>query len=333
MNNQNDKLEKGLKQLLLALDMTGMDTKQRAYVLDALVQLHKAEKDEEYFKVLQAETSRLADEMLSGNSELKAGELANLKLANAFYYVAEVTGEERYIDAAKKAARQLAVQPRNEAGIFVDADGSVSLGAAYLSQVFYMKYETANGGKERYNDIIAQYNAMRSSIYDSVAAAMTSNADDEVASGAQAAASVNVDMPVGTKANAAAAQMAEYCAALIDTMEVVDQPLYEIFRRMQDLYKEAVRALIEAGVFAASDATALRASYAVLKGCRMKALHTEKYEKIALKVLEAAESSVEAEEHKGDVCYITALAICYSESLKNRQYQDYGRGKGGALWS
>jgi len=299
LNNQNNNIEKVIKQLLPALDMAGMDTKQRAYVLDALAQMHKVKNDEEYLKVLQAETSRLADEILSGNSGLNAGELANFKLANAFYYLAEVTGEERYIDAAKNVAKQLDVQPRNEAGIFVDADGSVSLGASYLSNVFYMKYETANGGKERYNDIIAQYNAMRSSIYD----------------------------------NASSAQIAEYCAALIDTMEVVDQPLYEIFRRLQDLYKEAVKALIEAGVFAEADATALRASYAVLKGCRMKALHTEKYEKIALNVLEAAGSSVEKEECKGDVCYITALAICYSESLKNRQYQDYGRGKGGALWS
>lgn len=308
MSNRNDKLEKGLKQLLSGLDMTRLDTKQRAYVLDALLQLHKATKDEKYLKELQTEVSSLAEDVLSENSNLKSGELANLKLANAFYYAAEVTGEERYIDAAKKAAEQLAVQPRNEAGIFVDADGSVSLGAAYLSQVFYMKYETANGGKERYNDVIAQYNAIRNSLYDGVADKISGDAD-------------------------AAAQMAEYCAALIDTMEVVDQPLYEIFRRMQDLYKEAVKALIEAGIFETSDAMALRASYAVLKGCRMKALHTEKYEKFALKVLETAESSVEAEEHKGEVDYITALAVCYSESLKNRQYQDYGRGKGGALWS
>lgn len=309
MNNRNGKLENGLKQHLAGLDMAKLNAKQKAYVLDALMQLHKAAEDEEYFKILHEAVSKLADSVLSGSAESgAAAELANLKIANAFYYVAEVTGEERYIEAAKKAAQQLAVQPRNEAGIFVDADGSTSLGAAYLSQVFYMKYETANGGKERYNDIIAQYNAIRDSLYDSVAAKISADAE-------------------------AAAEMTEYCASLIDTMEVVDQPLYEIFRRMQDLFKEAVKALIEAAIFTTSDSSALRASYAILKGCRMKALHTEKYEKIALKVLETAVSSVEAGEHREGADYVTALAICYSESLKNRQYQDYGRGKGGALWS
>lgn len=316
MNNRNDKLENGMKQHLAGLNMAKLDTKQKAYVLDALMQLHKTAMDEDYFKMFQAEVSKLAGGFLSdgaetigaGKEEIKSGELANLKIANAFYYAADVTGEELYIEAAKKAARQLAVQPRNEAGIFVDADGSVSLGAAYLSQVFYMQYETRDGGKERYNDIIAQYNAIRGSLYDA------------------AASKISADVKV-------AAEMAEYCVALIDTMEVVDQPLYEIFRRLQDLFKEAVKALIEAGIFTTTDASALRASYAVLKGCRMKALHTEKYEKIALKVLDTAVSSVEAGEHREEVDYVTALAICYSESLKNRQYQDYGRGKGGALWS
>lgn len=316
MNNRNSEFENGLKHYLAGLDMAKLSVKQKAYVLDALMQLDKAVKDEDYFKMLQAEVSKLAGEILSGGAEsigsgkeeIKSGELANLKIANTFYYAADVTGEERYIEAAKKAAGQLKDQPRNEAGIFIDADGSVSLGAAYLSQVFYMKYETSDGGKEHYNDIIAQYNAIRSSLYDDVAAKISRDTGD-------------------------ASEMAEYCAALIDTMEVVDQPLYEIFRRLQDLFKEAVKALIDAGIFTTTTASSLRASYAVLKGCRMKALHTEKYEKIALKVLETAVSSAEAGEHREEIDYVTALAICYSESLKNRQYQDYGRGKGGALWS
>ena len=308
MNNRNNKLENVLKQFLLELDVAGLETKQKAYVLDALMQLNKATKDEEYLKALVGEVSGLADRVISGGDSLETANLANFKIANAFYYAAEVTGEDKYIDAAKKVAEQLGIQNRNDAGIFVDSDGKASLGKAYLSQVFYMKYETANGGKEHYNDVIAQYNAMRNSLYDEVAA------------------KIGVDV-------CATEEVVQYCAALIDTMEVVDQPLYEIFRRMQDLFKEAVKALIEAGTFTTSGASALRASYAVLKGCRMKALHTEKYEQIALKVLETAIRDIESGEHRKDLDYITALSICYSESLKNRAYQDYGRGKGGALWS
>ena len=30
---------------------------------------------------------------------------------------------------------------------------------------------------------------------------------------------------------------------------------------------------------------------------------------------------------------VSKAALVYSETVRNREYQDYGRGKGGALWS
>lgn len=40
---------------------------------------------------------------------------------------------------------------------------------SYCSQPFYMEYETLDGGKERYNDIIARYNSMRENKYEDYA--------------------------------------------------------------------------------------------------------------------------------------------------------------------
>ena len=66
----------------------------------------------------------------------------------------------------------------------------------------------------------------------------------------------------------------------------------------------------------------------------MKALITEKYEKAALDILEAAEAKAQEDDVFGaDPAYPDVLVTAYAESLRNREYQDYGRTKGGALWS
>ena len=132
-------------------------------------------------------------------------------------------------------------------------------------------------------------------------------------------------------------EMAAYAAAAVDTMEVMEQPLYEIFDRLRQILKQAVAAMNtksldtfakeaqEAGLFYA---------YAVLKGCRMTSLITEKYEKAALDILEAAEAKAQENDAFGaDAAYTAVLVTAYAESLRNREYQDYGRTKGGALWS
>ena len=62
----------------------------------------------------------------------------------------------------------------------------------------------------------------------------------------------------------------------------------------------------EAGLFYA---------YAVLKGCRMKALITEKYEKAALDILEAAEAKAQEDDVFGaDTAYTAVLVTAYAEA-------------------
>ena len=66
-------------------------------------------------------------------------------------------------------------------------------------------------------------------------------------------------------------------------------------------------------------------AYALLKGCRMKAVLTEKYEDAALAIYEKYSDVSEKD--------AAEFALCYSEAVRNRDYQDYGRNNGGRLWS
>ena len=58
-------------------------------------------------------------------------------------------------------------------------------------------------------------------------------------------------------------------------------------------------------------------AYALLKGCRMKAVLTEKYEDAALAIYEKYSDVSEKD--------AAEFALCYSEVVRNRDYQDYGR--------
>ena len=82
----------------------------------------------------------------------------------------------------------------------------------------------------------------------------------------------------------------------------------------------------------------------------MKALITEKYENSVLGLLDIIEDksgsgtecgcdksgTADGEDESLGNDSATTLAykaLYYSEVIRNREYQDYGRGKGGVLWS
>lgn len=300
MKKRNIILEGRIKSWLCGTDVSSLTVYQQGMLTLAVEKLSKATGDEDYCKWAEDTVCKLVKE--DGQIEGLSNELADYKLGSALF-------EFKSCDTVKKAICKLAERLTGEErslatetckGIF-----SEKLGASYKTQEFYMLYETAFGGKEQYNDVIAQFNILRDNIYENVNAKLgTSEADKE---------------------------MAEYACAAIDTMEVMEQPLYEIYDRLKDLFKEAVAAMNKAsleGFDKQQSEAALLYAYAVLKGCRMKALHTEKYEAAALNILTAAEQKAE---QSGECS--AELIMAYAESLRNREYQDYGRTKGGVLWS
>ena len=170
-----------------------------------------------------------------------------------------------------------------------------------------MNYETKDGGKEHYNDIIAQYNAIYAECF--------KNAGEAAHDG-------------DVKAVKA---LALFAAGAVDTLEVMDQALYEIFARIREMYKAAVSVLNDTIDNTDSQFVKLIYAYAVLKGCRMKLIQTEKYASKAEEIFEKATDKHVAD--KSSVAVSAAYITAYSEYIRNRDYQDYGRSNGGVLWS
>lgn len=335
-------------------EFENMNNEKKAMLLQAVEVLYKGTKDEDYLAFVMNKADKLVDD--NGRVSFKKDEdMSNLAVGNALVFVKNTVDADikdmaekacgadskdiantynKYTDAFKDVALQLNTQNKNSAGIFAESeDDTQILANSYKSQVFYMNYETILGGKERYNDIIAQFNNLQSGVYKNVYDTLTANIKDKgLYNSAQYAAIVN------------------YMCALIDTMEVMAQPLYEIYDALKGYFKTCVKDILklqkqcanenhicENGVCAftqeAINASELYEVYAVLKACRMKALHTEKYESAQTDVLSATINKACESFDTLDNDYITALVMAYGESLRNREYQDYGRNNGGVLWN
>jgi hypothetical protein len=288
-------------------------------VLNALAALFKATGDEKFSAAVRS----VADKAMEKCSLSDVESLTNFEYGKGMYSAFAATGDAKYRDEAKRVAAQLATQPRYEDGIFKgSADGGeIRPCRTYMFAPFYMTYETLDGGKERYNDIIAQIRAMRKSHFDEYIGRLTAEKS-----------TYNM--------------IAHFSAAMVDTMEVMDQMLYEIYHEMLDYYREAVKAIAESGVVQGKGTKADYVyGYAVLKGCRMKALHTEKYEDSVIGLVDklssdltdtascGSDAAVNVCGGAGNVYKLAFKALFYSEAVRNREYQDYGRGKGGVLWS
>lgn len=312
--NRDAELEKNMFSKLSDIDnlIHKKDTYALGLRLNALSSLCRSLRTKEAVKAL---TDAL-DKLLCGyfTDNLDKNELKSFMPGTALYTAYDFTGDDKYKNAAVEIAGSFKSFARNDKGYFRDADDVKCLCKAYMYEPFYMAYETKDGGKEQYNDVIAQYNAMNDELF------------------------ATVKYSKDTKK--ALRSLSIYAAALIDTMEVMDQMIYEIYRKMQDYYKASVKAVLESGYGIdgfedMDDDTELMFAYAVLKGCRMKAIHTEKYEGTVLGVCDKVMSGeiFTGEDTEADDNIVSMAALVYSETVRNREYQDYGRGKGGALWS
>ncbi len=312
--NRDAELEKNM--FLKLSDIDNLIKEKDMYAiglrLNALSSLCRALRSKEAVKALTDALDKVLNEGLLEN-ECK-DELKRFMPGVSLYTAFDFTEDEKYKNAAIELARGFKDFARNDKGYFKDADDKKCLCKAYLYEPFYMAYETKDGGKEQYNDVIAQYNSMNDELFATV--------------------KYSKDVKESLK------RLSIYAASLIDTMEVMDQMIYEIYRKMQDYYKASVKAVLESGYSEdgledMDTASEFMFSYAVLKGCRMKALHTEKYEGTVLGVCDKVMSGeiFTGEDTEADDNTVSMAALVYSETIRNREYQDYGRGKGGALWS
>lgn len=238
------------------------------------------------FEINEYLKSALSEVSAEGILDTWGSEKANILAGTAM--LAQVTGDENY----KKILFELLSDAENAkwAGIGVcyaydytkedqyknkmtalmeELKGELDTVEDEMAYVFYMKYETKLGGKEHYQDVVSRLTSA------------VSKEEKDVA----------------------------YCmAALIESLDSVDQMIYEHYHAIMMLFKKCLAEALELEEMSSTEMALI--GYSILKACRMRAILSEKYEEIGMELVDAAlEASQSADMDMG------ACIMAYAEKL------------------
>lgn len=339
----NDKAEKFIKNYIDNFKSAKNDiwNYEDGCILNGAIMMYEATKEEKYKDFVIGYFDKYINEDGTINFyDTEEFNIANAGPGVALFFAFEMTGNEKYKKAIEVIMDQLRKQPRTELGniwhkkIYPE---QIWLDGMYMCHVFYMMYETKFGGKEHYNDIISQFKNVRKLMR-----------NDETGLYYQAfdasKKAVWADAVTGTSPEFWLRGMGWYLMALIDTMSSIDQAIYEYYRDLQDLFKEAVVAVMkyqdketgmfyqvidkagEQGNYIETSGSAMIA-YAILKACRMKVLLAEKYEENALRILDGiAEFKIEDTEGRYELAGICSASGIGGKENKTGSLKDYFEG-------
>jgi len=251
----------------------------------------------------------------------------NLDFVNSgklFYFLEDVTGDEKYRKATERIMTQLRFHPRLKTGNFwhkLIYPYQVWLDGLYMGQPFYLEYENRYNGRKNYYDIVNQFKMVRKYLYDPETG-LYHHAYDEYRERDWA------DKETGLSPNFWLRSIGWFLMALVDCYEMASEELYDCKRTFGDLYREAI-----AGVLRWQDADSrlfyqlialpevegnyletsgsLMVAYSILKACRLELLLPDKYlhigEEIFRAVLDRQLTFHDGHCHLGGTCEVAGL--------------------------
>ncbi len=294
-------------------------------VLTGCAQLYRATGDRRYQDfVLNYLDGFIQDNGAIANYEEEKYNIDCINPGKALYDAYEWTGEEKYLKAIERLLNQLRHQPRTKCGNFWHKKiypYQIWLDGLYMAQPFYMAYETRLGKKENYNDIITQFNNVRKYLYNENKG-LYYHAYDE------AREQFWADKVTGTSPNFWLRSMGWYLMALVDVMSEMDETIFEQYKVLEELLREAVKGILkyqdeESGLFYQvidrpdikenylETSGSIMIGYVILKGCRLGALLKEKYQAIGEAIIASLTDRM-IEEEKGiwrlkGICSVAGL--------------------------
>lgn len=279
-------------------------------VLMGCVQLYQATGEKSYQEfILKYLDKFIQEDGTIINYEKDKYNIDSINSGKVLFYAYEWTGEEKYRKAIEVLMDQLRNQPRTKCGNFwhkLIYPNQIWLDGLYMAQPFYMRYETKFGKKEHYNDIIEQFKNVRTYLYDENKGLYCHAYD-------AAKEQIWADKKTGMSPNFWLRSMGWYLMALIDVMSEMDETIFEHYKVLEGVFREAVK-----GILAYQDANgkmfyqvidradvkenyletsgSAMVGYAILKGCRMGALLKDKYQAIGEEIVDSITKNMLIEE-------------------------------------
>jgi unsaturated rhamnogalacturonyl hydrolase len=269
-------------------------------VLSGCEQLYKVTGEDEYKKtIIDYMNFYINNDGTINTYDLKNYNIDNINSGKLLFFLYDETGDEKYRKAIDTLMMQLKSHPRTKSNNFWHKNiypNQIWLDGLYMAQPFYMAYETRYNKKENYNDIINQFKNVRKYIF---------NEDKQLYYHAYDEAKIQnwANKETGQSPNYWIRAMGWYLMALIDAMDVMSKEIFEHYKALEGLFKEAIRGILKyqdhesklfyqlidkpdlEGNYLETSGSSMIA-YAILKGCRLGVLQNEKYLLKGLEILE-----------------------------------------------
>lgn len=290
-------------------------------VLMGAKQLYDATGEEKYINyILDYLKPFIEENGIINNYEIGKFNIDGFNCGKILFAAYEKTGEERYKLAIQFLMENLLKQPRTNEGNFWHKaiyPSQVWLDGLYMAQPFYAEYETKFNNKENYNDIVSQFKNVRKNMFDSTKQLYYHGYDEAKIQGW-------ADKNTGLSSNFWLRSMGWYLMALIDTIDAMSDEIYESYRALCDIFKEAVKGIMQYqdsesklfyqvidradadGNYTESSGTAMVA-YAVMKGTRLGILNSEKYKDAGIEIINSLIKQKLQNNKLTDICKVAGL--------------------------
>ncbi|RDY30385.1 glycosyl hydrolase family 88 [Lachnotalea glycerini] len=294
-------------------------------VLMGCVQLYRATGDSMYKDfIIEYMKQFINDDGTINHFEKEKYNIDSIHTGKVLFFLYDETKEEKYKNAIENLMDQLREHPRTKSGNFWHKEiypNQIWLDGLYMAQPFYMEYETKFENKEHYEDIVNQFKNVRKYIYDEEKG-LYYHAFDE------AKLQKWADKVTGKSPNFWLRAMGWYLMALIDTMDVMSKEIFEQYKALEGIFKEAVSGMLQyqdkesklfyqlidkgdiEGNYLETSGSSMVA-YAIIKGCRLGVLSREKYQKVGEEILYSIIDNMLIEENNipklSQICSVAGL--------------------------
>ena len=251
--------------------------------------------------------------------------LDDLNCGKLLFFALDETSDERYLRALEYHMKRLHAHPRCKCGSFWHKTiypNQIWLDGLYMAQPLYMEYETRCNGMENYADILNQFRNVRKYLYSEEKGLYYHGFDE-------ARIQPWADPQTGCSSNFWSRAYGWLLIALVDTLEAMNEQVYEQYRELVDMFRDTVSSLLryrsekDGLIYQIIDRGDLEGNYteasgsvmaavAILKGVRMGILLPEKYLPVGREIFESVcENKLRPGEdgvvRLQDICHVAGL--------------------------
>ncbi len=259
------------------------------------------------------------------NYELRQYNIDSINCGKSLFFALDETGDERYRNAIEFHMQRLREHPRCTCGNFWHKSiypEQIWLDGLYMAQPFYMAYETRFDKMANVADITSQFANVRKYLYCQEKQLYYHACDT-------ARVQPWANKETGCSANFWLRSMGWYVMSLIDCIDLCSEMLYEHYRLLIDLFREAITGMLRyrdeaTGLYwqvidhgshpdnyLETSGSAMMA-YALLKGVRLGILHEDKYLPLGKQAYESLVNLKLTQSDDGlhlrDICAVAGLS-------------------------